>query len=307
MADRDNTQTYYIIYNVFRDKLRCNLNVIGREMGLSGRGRSKTTASKYVLRMYEKQISFRPNLILRTYENSRLTAFFLKVNDPSEVTTVFEDLSQNPNISYMLLLSGKYDFFVTTRKRNFKPGKMVRTAKKVPLYTPVYTVPTGWQYDTSTILRKKFAYSNPAEGKIERTVEDFLYWDKIHFDMYSTMIYNAQMPFSIVADKLHMSDTTVKKYFYENILPCCDVGHYFFPKGYSHYSQAFILLESDYEIGLINSLSMLPCTSYIYPLEEEIGLGVFHEGVQELMFAVKKLEERGYIKNHMLLTPLHWE
>lgn len=307
MEDRVNPQIYYIIYNIFRDKLRCKSSVVAKELGHTGRGRSKKTVSKYILRMYDKQISFRPNLILRTFDNSRLTAFFLNVKNPGDVSNVFQDLSNSQDISYLLLLSGRYDFFLTTRNQKFRPNSMARIAKKVQLFTPIYTVPKGWNLGVNEVLRKQFAYSKPQEGKIRRTVEDFLYWDQVHFDIFKAMMYNAHMPFTTVAKMSEISANTVKKYFYESVLPSCDVAHYFFPKGYDHYSQSLILLDSDYEIGLVNLFSMLPCTTYIFPFEEEIGVLTFHEGVQELLFALKKLEERGYLGEHMLLTPLHWE
>jgi hypothetical protein len=196
---------------------------------------------------------------------------------------------------------------LTTRNQKFRPNSMARIAKKVQLYTPLYTVPKGWNLGVAEVLRKQFAYSNPQEGKIRRTVEDFLYWDQVHFDIFKAMMYNAHMPFTTVAKMSKISANTVKKYFYESVLPFCDVAHYFFPKGYDHYSQSLILLDSDYELGLVNLFSMLPCTTYIFPFEEEIGVLTFHEGVQELLFALKKLEERGYLDEHMLLTPLHWE
>ena len=121
------------------------------------------------------------------------------------------------------------------------------------------------------------------------------------------MMTNAQIPFTKVAKSSEVSPNTVKTYFYENILPCCDVAHYFFPKGYDYYGKSLILLNSDFEYGLINLFSMLPCTTYIFPFEKEIGVIAFHEGVHELLFALKKLEERSYIEKYMLLTPLHWE
>jgi DNA-binding Lrp family transcriptional regulator len=307
MITGDTPQTYYTIYNVYRDKMRSNLNNVAQQLGLSGRGRSKKTASKYVLRMYEKQISLRPNLILRTFENSRLTAFFLKVKESSNVSAVFDNLRKSTDVTFVLLLSGNYDFFVTTRNQNFRPDSKARISKKIKLYTPIYTVPTGWDKNVTTVLRKQFAYSIPKSGKLERTVEDFLYWNQTHFKIYNAMSHNAQLSFTSVSKKIKVSANTVKKHFFKNVLPCCNIGHYFFPEGYPHYSQSLILLKSDYEIGLTSSLSSLPCTSYVYPFEDEIGLAIFHEDVQDLLFAFKKLEERGYIKRYMLLTPLHWE
>jgi hypothetical protein len=90
-------------------------------------------------------------------------------------------------------------------------------------------------------------------------------------------------------------------------LPCCNIAHYFFPKGYDHYHQSLLILESDHEKGLVQAFSKLPCTTYVFPLEKEVVFGVFHERVNDLMFALKKIEEKGYLRRYLLLVPLHWE
>lgn len=307
MKKQEHCQTYYTIYSLHREKLRCTNWDVARALGKTGRGRSKTTASKYVNQLYDNEVSFRPNLILRTYENSNLKAFFLKAKKSGELTTVYNYLKEDPNIAYFMLLSGKYDFFVTTRCDNYRFKTKATVAKKTQMFTPIFTIPKGWRLDASSLLKDKIAHSKPSRGKIERIVEDFLPWDQREFDIHNLMMNNAQMSFSTVAKKLDMSHTTVKKYFYKNILPYCNVTHYFFPEGYSFYDKSFILLESDYETGLIDLFTLLPCTTYIYPFEEEIALTIFHKGIQELMFALKKLEEREYLTTHSLFTPLQWE
>ncbi|KYK38137.1 MAG: hypothetical protein AYK18_07840 [Theionarchaea archaeon DG-70] len=118
---------------------------------------------------------------------------------------------------------------------------------------------------------------------------------------------NVQIPFSTVAEETGFSSITVKKYFYETVLPYCNIAHYFFPKGYNHYSQAVVTIETDFEEGLVGAFSKLPCTTYVFPLEEELLVGIFHEGIQDVMFTMKKLEEKGFIKKHLLLVPLYWE
>ncbi|MBU7034121.1 MAG: hypothetical protein HXS49_02960, partial [Theionarchaea archaeon] len=68
-----------------------------------------------------------------------------------------------------------------------------------------------------------------------------------------------------------------------------------------------IVLKSKYEKDFVRILSKLPCTTYVFPLQEEIVLNIFHEGAVDMMFAVKKLEEKGYIDDYFLLIPLYWD
>ena len=271
MEEQENLQTYYTIYNQYREKLRCTNWDVAKALGKTGRGRSKSTVSEYIKLLYDSEISFRPNLILRTYENSNLKAFFLKAKSSGELSTVYNYLKEDSNIVYFMLLSGRYDFFVTTRCDSYRFRTKATVAKKTKMFTPIFTVPRGWRSDASSILRDKVAHSVLSRGKIERIVEDFLPWGQKEFSIHSAMMNNAQMRFSTVGKKLDMSPTTIKKYFLKNILPYCNVAHYFFPRRYSFYDKSFVLLESDYEIGLIETLSLLPCTTYIYPFEEEIA------------------------------------
>ncbi len=305
MRSLDTLQTYYTIYDLVRVKPRFRLNVVAHSLGLSGRGKSRSTASNYVLKLYRRKISFHPNLVLRPYENCFTMAYFLKARNPQDITDSFVTLSENSSISYMLLLSGQYDFFVTTR-HDLTFDETFKVKKKSILYTPIYTQPQGWNSEMKAAF-KSVANSALAKGKIEREMGDFLPWENIHFRIFDIMKHNVQMPFIDVARETDLSLNTVKKYFNENILPYCDIAHYFFPKGYDHYQKSLIITQTNYEKGLVNSLSKLPCTSYVFPLEKEIVLIVFHEEIDDLMFAFKKLEEKGYIKKHLLLVPLYWD
>jgi len=294
-----------MIHNLVRETPRYRLSHIALELGLSGRGQTKATASKYVTRLYTEEISLHPNLVLKAHENCMTKAFFLKLKKPEDLTSTFLKLSSNPHISYMLLLSGLYDFFVTTR-HELTFDKNVVIKKSSPMYDPIYTHPTGWNLKMKDAF-KLFANKSLEKGRIERDIEDFLPWDEIHFDIFETMKHNMQIPFSHVARETNLASNTVKKYFYKDILPYCNIAHYFFPEGYSSYHQSLIIVESNCEKGLVNSLQKLPCTTYVFPLEKEIVLGVFHKGINDVMFALKKLEEKGYIQKYLLLVPLSWE
>lgn len=304
MVSLNNIQTYYLLYTLIQEKTRYELHYIANKLGLSGRGRTKATASKYIHRMYDLKISLRPNLILKSFENCYLRAYFLRVKNPEKLTDFFQTLSSCPHITYMLLLSGKDDFFVTSRTElTFEKG--IRVMKKSMVYTPIYTHPKGWNLQMGEAF-KKIAHVDLLEGKLERTIEDYLPWEDIHYDLFRVMMRDAQMPFSKVADILNISPSTVKTYYYKNILPYCNIAHYFFPKGYDHYFKSLITLKTDFEKGFINILEKLPCTSYVFPLEDEIVSVIFHEGVHELLFSFKKFEEKGYKIKYLLQVPLHW-
>jgi hypothetical protein len=205
----------------------------------------------------------------------------------------------------MLLLSGEYDFFVTS-KFDLKFGKGMKIVKKSISYTPFYTFPQGWNSEVRDSLLK-ISESTLSKGKMKREIEDWLPWEPIHFKIYDIMKNNIQIPFTKVGEEADLAFNTIKTYFYRDILPYCDISHYFFPKGYDHYEKAFLVMKSEYEIGLQRAFSKLPCTSYFFPLEEELIIILFHESICDLMFAIRKLEEKGYIEKYLLHIPLHWE
>lgn len=295
---------YYSLYLKIREIPRFTIKEISPALQDGGRGRKYSTISDHVRNFYAQKISLRPNLVLRTYENYLVYTYFLKIKKSESITSAFYSLKENTKLLYMLFLSGAYDFFVTSQyDLKFKNFKIV---KKSISYTPYYTCPQGWNRKMKDSLHS-VAESTLSKGKLKREIEDWLPWEDFHFKIYEIMKNNVQMPFSKVADLTRYAQTTVKRYFYRDILPYCDISHYFFPKGYDYYEQAFIVVRSEYEKGLYEAFSKLPCTSYFLPFEEEIAIGIFHESIGDLMHTIRKLEEKGYIEKYLLLVPLHWK
>ncbi|KYK36417.1 MAG: hypothetical protein AYK19_08895 [Theionarchaea archaeon DG-70-1] len=231
----------------------------------------------------------------------------MKAKSRDNLSVTFQTLSADTNISRVLFLSGIYDFFVTSRHTNLDLRKHnVSICKKTWLYTPHYTIPHGWK-NTMREALMLFGSSTLEKGNLERELEDFLPWDDIHWNIFYSMKDDVRTEFKTVAGKTGVTSSTVKRHFYQTVLPYCNTSHYFFPKGYEYYNQSFIIVKSDFEKGLVDSLRKLPCTTYVYPLEEEIVLSIFHEGINDLMKAFQKMEEAGYIRSHLLLVPLaHW-
>ena len=303
MIPLKNLAKYYSLYMKIREIPRFTIKEVSPALQSEGRGQKYSTVSNHVRKLYAQKISLRPNLVLRTYENYLVYAYFLKIKSET-ITSAFYSLKENTKLLYMLLLSGAYDFFVTSEyDLKFENFKIV---KKSISFTPYYTCPQGWNRKMKDSFYS-IAESTLSKGKLKREIEDWLPWEDIHFKIYEVMKNNVQMPFSRVADLTGYAQTTIKRYFYKDIVPYCDISHYFFPKGYDHYEKAFIVTRSEYEKGLYEAFSKLPCTTYFFPLEEEIAIILFHESIGDVMFTMRKLEEKDYIENYLLLVPLHWE
>ncbi len=305
MSGGIDVKTYYVLYNEIRKFSRYTIKKLASSLNYSGRGHKYNTLVGQLAKMYKRQISLYPNLVLRTFENCFTKAYLLKVKDPTLLTQALYTLKQNDKLSYTLLLSGPFDFFVTS-KYDLTFGKDFKIAKKSASYTPLYTVPTGYNFDTRDVLFK-IANSSLTEGKVERKMEDWLPWEDVHFRMYEILKNNIQLEFSVVARRLGLSSNTIKTYFYEDVLPYCNIAHYFFPKGYDYYHKALIMANSNYEKGLVEAFSRMPCTTYVFPLEEEIIFIIFHESINDLMSTIRKMEERKYIGKYLLCIPLYWE
>jgi len=307
MKTSQKIELYYFIYQAIREKTRVKIKQLAHSLDLSGRGRTFKVVSDYLHSMYENKISLKPRLNLRVFENSSITAYFLRAKSRRKLSSTFQNLAEDPRISKVLYLAGMYDFLVTARLDDLNLKQYnVRVAKKTHMYTPIFTIPHGWKNDVKDTLQL-FAKSSLKKGNLERELEDFLPWSDLDWRIYHSMKTNARKPFTHVGKSASVTSDTVKRHFYESIVPYCDIAHYFFPRGYSHYHQSFIIVQSEYEKDLVTCLSVLPCTSYVYPLENELVLSIFHEGVTHLMTAFQKLEEAGYIDNYLLLVPLaHW-
>jgi len=307
VKNREKSETHHLIYQSIQDKTRIRLKDLARILGLSGRGRTTQTASRHLQEMYELKITFYPNLILRAYENSYVTAYFLRAKSRKAVTKIFKGLQTDPQISYVIFLSGQYDFFVTSRQEQLNLEKFdVSIVKKSCMYTPVFAVPQGWNNEMRECL-KSLTASRFEKGVLGRELEDFLPWEELDWQIFHSMMFNARKKFTEVGREVGVTSDTVKRHFNRSVLPYCDVAHYFFPKGYDHYDRSFVIAHSDYEKDFVSSLGKLPCTSYVYPLEEELALILFHEGINGLITAFQKLEEVEVIRDYLLLVPVwHW-
>ncbi len=298
------TETYYNLYNAIRERPRFTLKQLAPILGIGGRGQKFSTVTSRISKMYKKRISLKPNLVLKTYDNCFTKAYFLKVKNSEGISKAFHSLRQNLKLSYLLFLSGRYDFFVTSRfDLDFEED--IKIMKKEICYTPIFSVPAAWNQEVKDALMK-ITEIEFLKGKLERKMEEWLPWEDIHFRIFEIMRNDIQMPFKKVSTKTEFTECTVRDYFWKDIIPYCEVSHYFFPKGYDYYQKAFIIFHSDFEKGIIEAFSRMPCTVYFYPFENELALNIFYENLSDLMICIRKVEEKGYIKKYLLHIPLFY-
>ena len=107
-----------------------------------------------------------------------------------------------------------------------------------------------------------------------------------------------------MAKDVGVSSKTVQKHFYEKVLPKCIQINYFFPRGYQDYLKAFLLINSDYELKIVSALRKLPCTTYVFPLEESLVIVLFHESVTKTLEFLEKIEEKAIIDSYLLYNVL---
>jgi len=298
--------TYYEIYRAIVDDPRITINDIAKSMGRTGRGRARSTISRHLSNMYEKKTSLKPNLILGTFENSQSIAYFCKKTERKRIQSTFHELHLDERVNYVLFLSGGCDYFITTRDQHADFEKYnLEIVEKSTLYTPIFTIPRGWNTPMRETL-KSFVEHKYTKGLIPRSVNGIFQWSDLDWRIYTLMRENARLEFTNVAKGTEVYSSTVRDHFYKNILPCCIVTHYFFPKGYDSYLQAFLRIYTKYESSFVTALGKLPCTSYIFPLENGFATIMFHESTNDVMATIEKLEETGIIDRYLLYTPLNW-
>jgi len=122
-----------------------------------------------------------------------------------------------------------------------------------------------------------------------------LQWDDLDSQIFDLMKDNARKEYTRVAEKTGVTSATIKRRFFNNIVPNCEFAYYFFPKGYKYYNQSFFLIHSRYEKSLVKAFRLLPCTTYIYPFEKGIGCNIFHRNINALLTMMEKLKSEKVI------------
>lgn len=257
--------------------------------------------------MYKNRVSFKPRLVLKSYKGHEIRGLFCKRSESVGIANAFSNLVRKTvksEISLGMWLSGKYDFFIMTRKPEINLSSIgIEIEEEMLIYEPIYTIPVGWE-NTMGECVKKFFRTEFKKDKLERSKRGILEWEQLQWDIYKNMYSNLRAPFKKVAKRIGVSQQTVQYNLYRKVLPCCNVANFFFPLGYRFYDQILVRLDSDFEKSITEAIQCFPCTTYIYPLEKGIVLNIFYKKIHYILKFIKKLEEKGLAQDILLSTPL---
>lgn len=296
-------QKYHELYTLVYDDPRIMPKSITKKLGFSGTGKARTTITYHLENMYRKEISLKPQLKILPFSNLKKYAYFCRKIDNKNIFETFLKLHSNKDVSFVQCLSG-LDFFITSFRDDidFRINSLI-TEKKSVFYRSIYTNPFGWNKDINKCFQS-LVNVNYFKGKLERKTYGLLEWSEVDWKTYLFMRKDVRCKFTEAGRYAGVDSKTIKKHFYESILPKCDVAHYFFPEGRDSYREIFLKIETDYEESFVKALQRLPCTSYVYPLDTAIVVVLFQKDEKSTLFILQKLKEIGILNDYLFYTPL---
>ena len=294
---------YHQLFSLIVEEPRIMPKVIAKKIGFSGQGKARSTISYHLKNMFEKEISFGPGLSLKPFSNYQKFAYICRRDSERNLPLIINKINKDPEITYALCLTSS-DFFLISPNRNLFLEKYGLTLReKTRIFTPIFPIPNNWKLPTEAAFDKLMNYRFE-KGKIERNLYNYLDWSDLDWAIFNTMRYNLRMKFSVVAQCSKSTSKTVKSHFYKRILPNCTIINYFFPKGFKKYKHCFLRITSEYEVGIVNALALLSCTSYVYPVDNGIILILFHESIEMILKMVEKMEKMAILDGYLLFNPL---
>lgn len=296
-------EKYYELFTLIVEDPRIMPKSITRKLGFSGTGKSRTTIMYHLESMYEKEVSLKPQLKILPFSNLKKYAYFCRKMDNKNILETFLKLHSNEDVSFVQCLSGP-DFFVTSFRDDidFEIDSLL-IEEKSTFYRSIYTNPSGWNKNLGKCF-ESLIDTNYCKGKLERKTYGILEWTEIDWRIYLFMRGNVRCRFTEAGKYAGVDSKTAKRHFYESVLPKCDVAHYFFPQGRNSYREIFLKIETDYEISLVKALEKLPCTSYVYPLDNALAAVLFQKDEKSTLFILQKLKEIGILNGYLFYTPL---
>ncbi len=305
MKKRNLLQLYYRLFSFIVDEPRIMPNKIRDYMKRYHKPTAASTYLRHLRNMYKKGISHTPMITLKPYLGNELKAYFCRKSNEKGLYKTFLDLHEDKRISYVVLLSG-CDFLFMSRNKNLewdleKYGLDILKVSNI--YTPVYTIPKGWNLSVEEALNR-FMDSKFRKGHLERQIYRDLGWDETDWKIYRFMQPNIREKYVVISRKTGVTLTTVREHFNKKILPKCVIVHQFFPKGFDKYTSMVLKIRSKYEKAISQSLEKLPCMSIVFPLEREIILFLYHDNAESILKAMQKMEEIGIVDTYHLFNPL---
>jgi hypothetical protein len=304
MEKRNRLELYYTLFSLLVENPWTTPRMMAEYFDHTGRGRSPSTFLRHLTNMYEKGISREPRLTVKPFEKCQTITYFCRKKSNRGLATTLSSLSGDRDITYAILLSGS-DFFLTSREKDLNTEKYgLEVYEQSKLYTPTYTIPKGWNTPMDKALNSLLQVGL-RKGLIPRTVERDFSWSELDWKVFDIMSESVRTKIPYLARKTGVDYKTAKRHFFGVVLPACVVAHYFYPRGYDFYLQSFVRMRSKYETELVKVLEQLPCTTYVFPLENELILNLFHENQRKIIALLEKMEEKTIIDGFLLYAPLY--
>ena len=304
MKFRNRIALFYTLFRMIVEDSRAKIKDMSEALGRTGRGQTRASTCRQLKNMYELKVSFKPRLLLKPFDGTETTAYFCRKTERKHLLQSFYELYDDPRIDYVLYLSGSYDFFLTTRSHDLNLTNLgLEVTEKSLLYERIYTIPDGWdrnfEQGVQNILKYEFV-----DGNLPRVTYGNLDWDEVDWKIFFSLRNNVRKEFTFVGKDAGVFSMTVKRHFEKKIVPSCTIANYFFPKGYDSYDKVFLKINTNYEKSIVSALRKLPCTSYIFPVEDSLLLCLFHEKMELVLELIRKMEETDILKDHLLFIPL---
>jgi len=296
-------EKYHELFTLVDEDPRIMPKGIRKKLGYSGRGKANSTILYHLQNMYKKEISREPRLTLKPFENYQKFSYICRRETEKNLPSLIQRIDKDPEITYALCLSSS-DFFLISYNGNLPLERYeLILREKAKIFTPLFPIPKNWMLPMENAFNEFIDY--PFEkGKVERNVYGILNWSDLDWAIFHIMRGNVRMKFANVAQCSNSTSKTVKSHFYKQVLPNCVVINYFFPKGFKNYKHCFLRISSEYEVGIVNALSLLPCTSYVYPVDSAIILILFHESIEMVLKVLEKMEKMAILDGYLMYNPL---
>ena len=296
---------YYSLYLLLLNDARQNFSKIGRTMNIN----DKSAAKLYRWALTEK-VFFPPFLRLNVHQNCQEYIYFLRFQNP---LPIFEKLQDDSRVIYESICSGEFNL-------------MVMTTEKID-----FSMEYGFKEYVLSGPRSDFIYNKVERRSIHNYLNNFhdfltagefieseitipkrekFTWDELDFGLFYLLKHDFRLKYIKIIRCFGLS----KSVFYDhlhNVMDKCVVWIPYYPKGYSHYNEFFILFRTIHENQLVEQLKRLPVHCPIMKILDMVFSHVFIEKDSqqvELLKLLTSMQSLGFIEKYILSIPIyHWK
>lgn len=190
---------------------------------------------------------------------------------------VFKHLREHPSINYVCVCQGDWDIMTIhdgpvdfSQIAGYK-GKIMERARE-QVFTPKVTF-TSWE----PCFEKMEAFLTQTEDLQKSTFNPKSHhpeWDEEEWEMFYYFRSNLRKNFSTLRKKRPISWRKYKEWK-DSLEKYCTIVIEYYPKGYLQYDSITFCFRTDYEQYIVELLSNLPTTFFVYKTEEYLLTNLF--------------------------------